>query len=58
MQQEINYDVEKFQTSDKGHGLRALTDLTEGYVLLSKKPYAHVVTKNQRPYFCDQCLKR
>jgi len=55
----IHCDIEKFTTADdKGLGLRARTDFTEGVVIFSKKPYAHIIAKNQRNFFCDQCLKR
>ena len=54
----IHCDIEKFTTADKGLGLRACTNFTEGVVLFSKKPYAHIIAKNQRNFFCDQCLKR
>lgn len=58
MLEKISGDIEKFQTTDTGYGLRTSTDLTEGFVIITKKPYAHILTKDQRPFFCDQCIKR
>ncbi|XP_061238431.1 histone-lysine N-methyltransferase SMYD3 isoform X2 [Bos javanicus] len=48
--------VEKFSTTDKGNGLRALTPLRPGELLFRSDPLAYTVSKGSRGVVCDRCL--
>lgn len=48
--------VEKFSTSDRGNGLRALVPLRPGELLFRSDPLAYTVCKGSRGVVCDRCL--
>ncbi|DAA21403.1 histone-lysine N-methyltransferase SMYD3 isoform X2 [Bos indicus] len=48
--------VEKFSTTDKGNGLRALAPLRPGELLFRSDPLAYTVSKGSRGVVCDRCL--
>ncbi|XP_055438046.1 histone-lysine N-methyltransferase SMYD3 isoform X1 [Bubalus kerabau] len=48
--------VEKFSTTDRGNGLRALAPLRPGELLFRSDPLAYTVSKGSRGVVCDRCL--
>lgn len=48
--------VEKFSTTDRGNGLRALAPLRPGELLFRSDPLAYTVCKGSRGVVCDRCL--
>lgn len=48
--------VEKFGTTDRGNGLRALAPLRPGELLFRSDPLAYTVCKGSRGVVCDRCL--
>ena len=48
--------MEKFSTTDRGNGLRALAPLRPGELLFRSDPLAYTVSKGSRGVVCDRCL--
>ncbi|XP_077367324.1 N-lysine methyltransferase SMYD2-B-like [Festucalex cinctus] len=50
--------IERFESPDKGRGLRVSRSFRVGELLFSCPPYAHVLSATNRGHYCDFCLNR
>ncbi|XP_063299905.1 N-lysine methyltransferase SMYD2 [Pelobates fuscus] len=54
----LSEDIERFESSGKGRGLRARRSFQLGELLFSCPAYTYVLTVNERGNHCDYCFTR
>ncbi|XP_077408063.1 N-lysine methyltransferase SMYD2-A-like isoform X1 [Vanacampus margaritifer] len=50
--------IERFESPNKGRGLRVSRSFRVGELLFSCPPYTHVLSATNRGHYCDFCLNR